>query len=216
MLVNFVKLLTVGMKSKNIFLITTIAAAVAVIFYTSTNEDGTGYNHEIIEERKSTDRFMRTSTQSPFAGANESFKGLQYYPPDINYRIIAGFEPIEQKRTRMLATSDGAEQHYREYGYAVFTLEGIENRLLILESIIPGPLQKKLFLAFGDETTARETYGAGRYLDVSHTPGASTITLDFNKAYNPYCAYNDTFSCPLPPAENLLNVAIRAGEKSYH
>jgi uncharacterized protein len=79
-----------------------------------------------------------------------------------------------------------------------------------------GPFRGKLFLAFGDATSAKETYGAGRYLDITKTPGATTIILDFNKAYNPYCAYNETYSCPLPPPENLLNVAIRAGEKSYH
>jgi uncharacterized protein (DUF1684 family) len=61
-----------------------------------------------------------------------------------------------------------------------------------------------------------ETYGAGRYLDIKKTPGATSITLDFNEAYNPYCAYNDSFSCPFPPKENILHVAILAGEKNYH
>jgi uncharacterized protein (DUF1684 family) len=77
-------------------------------------------------------------------------------------------------------------------------------------------MRGKLFLAFGDATSARETYGGGRYLDITKTPGSTTITLDFNQAYNPYCAYDDTYSCPLPPAENLLTVAIKAGEKNYH
>lgn len=204
------------MKSKNTFLVAIVGIAVIIIFYSLNSDDNSGYNQEIVEDRNETDRFMRTSPQSPFADDYKNFKGLQYFPPDINYRIIATFKRSEQKKARVLTTSDGAEQNYREYGYAVFTLDGTESRLLILESIGMGPIQQKLFLAFGDETTARETYGAGRYLDVSHTPGAATITLDFNKAYNPYCAYNDTFSCPLPPAENLLKVAVRAGEKSYH
>jgi hypothetical protein len=88
--------------------------------------------------------------------------------------------------------------------------------LLILESIESGPLRGTLFLAFADGTSARETYGAGRYLDVKKVVGAATVELDFNKAYNPYCAYADHFSCPLPPRENILDIAIRAGEKSYH
>ena len=79
-----------------------------------------------------------------------------------------------------------------------------------------GPMKGKLFLAFGDETSGAETYGAGRYLDITKTPGSNTIILDFNQAYNPYCAYSNSFSCPLPPPENLLRVAIRAGEKTYH
>ena len=73
-----------------------------------------------------------------------------------------------------------------------------------------------LFLAFADETSAVDTYGAGRYLDVKKVPGSNTIVLDFNQAYNPYCAYVDKFSCPLPLPENLLKLAIRAGEKIYH
>jgi uncharacterized protein (DUF1684 family) len=116
----------------------------------------------------------------------------------------------------VLNTSDGKTQRYLEYAYAEFDLNDFKNRLLILEMIDMGPFRGKLFLAFGDATSALETYGAGRYLDVQKVPGGKTITLDFNKAYNPYCAYNDTFSCPLPPPENLLKVAIKAGEKTYH
>jgi uncharacterized protein (DUF1684 family) len=73
-----------------------------------------------------------------------------------------------------------------------------------------------LFLAFADKTSAAETYGAGRYLDVKKVPGAASVTLDFNEAYNPYCAYNDGYSCPFPPKENILEVAIQAGERTYH
>ena len=115
----------------------------------------------------------------------------------------------------MLGTSDGKEEHYLEYAYADFKLHGKAQRLLILELMDMGPNRGKLFLAFADETSANETYGAGRYLDVTRTSGSNTITLDFNKAYNPYCAYNDEFSCPFPPKENLLTVAIMAGEKNY-
>ena len=78
-----------------------------------------------------------------------------------------------------------------------------------------GPTRGTLFLAFADETSARETYGAGRYLDLKKIGGATEIELDFNRAYNPYCAYAEGFSCPLPPPENILKIAIRAGEKTY-
>jgi uncharacterized protein len=79
-----------------------------------------------------------------------------------------------------------------------------------------GPYRGKLFLAFADATSANETYGAGRYLDLKKVPGATSILLDFNQAYNPYCAYSDGFSCPFPPKENILTIAINAGEKKYH
>ena len=87
--------------------------------------------------------------------------------------------------------------------------------MLILEIMDMGPNRGKLFLAFADETSANETYGAGRYLDLKKVPAATSIELDFNLAYNPYCAYNDSYSCPFPPAENILRIAIRAGEKKY-
>jgi hypothetical protein len=101
------------------------------------------------------------------------------------------------------------------YAYAAFEISDQPCRLLILEIIDPA-YKGKLFLAFADATSAVETYGAGRYLDVEAVRGANSILLDFNKAYNPYCAYNDSYSCPFPPRENLLEVAIKSGEKNYH
>jgi uncharacterized protein (DUF1684 family) len=116
----------------------------------------------------------------------------------------------------VLPTSDGEEKQYKEYAYAEFSLDGEKNKLLILEIIDVGPYRGTLFLAFADATSANETYGAGRYLDLKKVPGATSVTLDFNKAYNPYCAYSDKFSCPFPPKENVLKVAVKAGEKSFY
>src|SRR5690606_16153988 len=108
------------------------------------------------------------------------------------------------------------KKSFLEYAFAEFDFDNRKNRLLILEVIDMGPTKGTLFLAFGDKTSAAETYGAGRYLDLKKVPkGSKTITLDFNKAYNPYCAYSDNYSCPFPPPENLLEVAINAGEKVY-
>lgn len=203
------------MKPINILLIVVVIVLIVIVFYSfHGTQDETNYSTESLKEREEKDRFMKTSAESPVV-TKDDFKGLKYYPPDIRYKIIADLEPVEKRNILVLSTNDGKEQRYAEYAYARFTLEGIENRLLILEVLDMGPFRGKLFLAFGDETSAVETYGAGRYLDVSKVPGATTITLDFNKAYNPYCAYNETYSCPLPPSENLLKVAIRAGEKIY-
>ena len=159
---------------------------------------------------------MRTSPESPFAESVEAFTGLKYFPVDARFKISATLNPIQNKQVVLLSTNDGREQRYVEYAYAEFDLDGYHNKLLILEVVDMGPFRGKLFLAFGDQTSAAETYGAGRYLDVSKVQGSNSITLDFNLAYNPYCAYRDEFSCPLPPRENLLKVAIRAGEKVYH
>lgn len=205
------------MKSKNvIFLIASVVIVISVIYSFRGGSDDAAYVEQINKEREEKDRFMRTSKDSPFAKNPEDFKELIYYPPDPKYKIIADLNPIENRKTVTLATNDGKEENYVEYAYAEFDLDGFHHRLLILEVIDMGPFRGKLFFAFGDETSADETYGAGRYLDLVKVPGSRTITLDFNKAYNPYCAYNNNYSCPLPPSENLLRIPIRAGEKTYH
>jgi uncharacterized protein (DUF1684 family) len=205
------------MKTKNIILLCVVAVVLTAIIYTFTgSHDQSAYNADIAEARDERDRYMKTSPESPFANDIKNYTGLKYYPADVRFKITASLEMAKEKQPVILATSDGNEQHYLPYAYASFDLNGYHNRLLILENMEMGPQHGKLFLPFGDETSASETYGAGRYLDVVKVPGSNSITLDFNKAYNPYCAYNDHFSCPFPPPSNLLKVAIRAGEKIYH
>lgn len=205
------------MKSKNIILTLILVAALVRLFYSmqdgSTSE---AYRKEIEKERKDKDDYMRNNSESPFADSVALFTGLKYFDIDESYRISANLIPIEEKKTITLATSDGLEKRYLPYAYAEFSFGGEDCRLLILEIMDMGPFRGTLFLAFADATSAKESYGAGRYLDIKKVPGSTSLILDFNKAYNPYCAYNDNFSCPFPPSENLLKVAIPAGEKVYY
>jgi hypothetical protein len=204
------------MKFKNIFLFLLVAVGIAVIIYSfSGGESLEEYNKQLQKERKDKNDFMRSGAESPFVVGKVKFDSLHYFPADLKYRIYASLEPIQNKKVIVLPASDGAEAQYKEYAYATFSLDGVENKLLILEIIDTGPTSGTLFLAFADETSADETYGAGRYLEVRKVPGATSILLDFNKAYNPYCAYVDNFSCPFPPKENVLKVKIRAGERKY-
>lgn len=206
-----------AMKTKNILLLIVIVVVLITFYYSYTgSQDQSAYVDEINTERVDKDRYMKTSPESPFAENPDVFTKLNYFPPDIRYKVTATLTPVQNKKPVMLSTNDGKQQQYVEYAYAEFDLDGYNNKLLILEVLDAGPFRGKLFLAFGDETSAGETYGAGRYLDVNKVPGANTITLDFNKAYNPYCAYVEKYSCPFPPPENLLKVALRAGEKVYH
>lgn len=195
-----------------------LAALVAATFYFSSKgpEDDHVYINTVLEERKSKEDYLKSGEGSPFVMDSIVFDSLRYFPINKKYQVKAELEPIDKKKVFLLGTSDGKEQRYLEHAYAVFTLDGITNRLLILEVMDNGPQRGKLFLAFADKTSSADTYGAGRYLDIEKVRGASSIVLDFNLAYNPYCAYSDTFSCPLPPRENILEVAIRAGEKNYH
>lgn len=205
------------MKSSRLVPLIILLAVIGFIIYSlqggSSKED---YPVSIQKDRSEKEEYMKSGDGSPFLKDSVPFTGLQYFPIDEKYLVKAKLEPIENKKVVILSTSDGKEQKYLEYAFATFTLEGIENKLLILELMEMGPQRGKLFLAFADETSGDETYGAGRYLDVKKVPAATSVVLDFNLAYNPYCAYNDSYSCPFPPKENILKIPIKAGEKTYH
>lgn len=205
------------MKRSNLFIgIGLIAVISLIIFSLQGGKSAADYQAFIEKERKEKDEYMKSGEGSPFLKDTIPFEGLKYFPVNEKYNIKAKLKPVEEKKVVLLGTSDGKEQKYLEYAYAIFDLDGIENKLLILELMDAGPLRGKLFLAFADESSGIETYGAGRYLDVKKVPAATSIDLDFNLAYNPYCAYTESFSCPFPPKENILKVAILAGEKNYH
>ncbi len=205
------------MKTKNIIVIG-IAALIATILYYSFSGGASDQNYieNLNEERQAKDASMKSAEDSPFGDEKKNFKSLNYFAPDIKYRISAKLISIEKKKMVLLPTSDGLERKYLEYAFAEFELNNTLCKLLILEIVDDNQYQSTLFLAFADSTSANETYGAGRYLELKKTPGATSITLDFNKAYNPYCAYSDRFSCPFPPKENILKTSIKAGEKKYH
>ena len=205
------------MKSSYIPIVLFAAAIIGFIFYSlSGGQSDEEYIQVIEKSREEKNALLKSGDESPFADSSETFTALKYFPPDSKYRITANLVSIDSKKVIALPTSDGKEQKYLEYAFATFSLDGVENKLLLLEVMDMGPQRGKLFLAFADATSADETYGAGRYLDIKKVPGATSITLDFNLAYNPYCAYSDKFSCPFPPKDNILKIAIRAGEKNYH
>ncbi len=201
------------MSRNSILLIVVSAVALVIVLLTFRQSDSDAYLVEIEKERTEKDRYFSTSDESPFQGT--TFTGLNFFPPNPAYRVQAELSLIQDRRLVTLATNDGQQKSYQEYAWVEFALDQRMFRLLVLEVIDSGPNRGALFLAFADETSAGETYGAGRYLDIKKVPGASAIELDFNKAYNPYCAYGDHFSCPLPPRENILGASIRAGEKTY-
>jgi len=205
------------MRKYQIIILGVVVVTIFAIFYYSITqrEDPQVFIKQVQDARKKTHEFMKTSQESPFYPSDQqNFPGLSYYPPDINYRVRAVLDPLPGRDILTLQTSDGKETNFIKYAHAIFTLEGKECNLLILRPL-PITNQNQFFIPFTDETSAVETYGAGRYLELRFPPGSQSITLDFNQAYNPYCAYNEKFSCPLPPSQNHLTLAIRAGEKSY-
>lgn len=186
---------------------------IVILFYSfSGGESREEYIARIATVRAEKDVFFKYNSESPFANNSESFKGLNYYQPDPDYKVNARLTLSDKKEVITLGTNDSLTKAYKNFGIAEFELGGKTNHLLILEMY--EPLDGKLFLAFADQTSAEETYGAGRYLDVEYS-GDDFLTLDFNLAYNPYCAYVEGYSCPFPPPGNLLETPIKAGEKIY-
>ncbi len=166
------------------------------------------YRQHLDMKRVEKDTFMRTNAESPILDKS-SFRGLNYFAPDASYRVVARLEPFADKTQKLVVRmSDGSEEVYEKFAHAVFSLNGEAHRLLVVK------LENTYSILFRDTTSGKETYGGGRYIELD----ASQLTtnqavLDFNTAYNPYCAYNPRYACPLPPSENTLSIAVKAGEK---
>ena len=168
------------------------------------------YREQVNAARQKKDNFMQTDAGSPVTNKT-AFKGLLYFKPDPAYRVVARLEPFADKTQKLVVRmSDGSEEVYDKFAHAVFSLNGNACRLLVVK------LQNTYSILFRDATSGKETYGGGRYIELDLAErNDNHAVLDFNTAYNPYCAYNPTYACPLPPAENTLPIAVRAGER-YH
>ena len=193
-----------------------IAAILAIIFIYSFKNVGVEdtYQSNMQKERNEKNEEFKNGDDSPLTEEEKiAFEGLNYYPINRRYVVEAQFMANPLKETIRLSYSDGSEKLYLKYGTATFTLDGIEQNLMILKPTFYEN-EEYLFLPFYDETSAIETYGGGRYIDLD-TDVKNTITIDFNLAYNPYCAYNGNYRCPIPPRENRITVPIEAGEKKF-
>lgn len=142
------------------------------------------------------------------------FNGLDYFNFNADYQIQARFEKKKGRKFKMPTTTERLPV-YRRYGFVYFEIDSIEYQLTVYQNVAlsktPG-YEDYLFVPFRDGTTGEQTYGGGRYLDIV-IPEGDSVLIDFNLAYNPYCAYSYHYSCPVPPEENRLKVSIEAGEK---
>lgn len=161
------------------------------------------------ELRSAKDHFFKYDRHSPLTlDQRQEFEALDYYPPNPKLRFEVDVERNPGTEKITIETSTGDEQVYTRFGTFNFEVDGQPARLTIYAN------QHGYFLPFVDALAGKETYGAGRYLEPEVLPGGRFM-IDFNLAYNPYCAYNPNWSCPLTPFENRLKVAIRAGEKDF-
>ena len=172
----------------------------------------------ILRGRSERDTAFKSDASSPILPAEKNtFKGLSYYPVNPGLRFSATLHRYPSPRQIRMATNTGEIRSGLQYGYFEFRVEGQDCRLQVyrLEDAPDTGGGVYLFVPFRDATSGIETYGAGRYIDLKENT-SGVYDLDFNLAYNPYCAYNAQFSCPMPPVDNTLKVPIRAGEKRYH
>jgi len=164
----------------------------------------------LAEFRRGKDEFFRLSPDSPLTDEQKrSFRGLRYFPEDPALAFELPIERLDPPETVRMQTTTGDVQAYERFGRIHFEIDGQPASLTIFRN------EHGYFLPFADSLAGSETYGAGRYLEPEELPDGR-LAVDFNLAYNPYCAYNERWSCPITPAENRLGVPIRAGEQVFH
>jgi uncharacterized protein (DUF1684 family) len=169
------------------------------------------YPDQIAAWRADKDQFMR-SAQSPVPPERrDGFAPLAYFPVDPEYRVPASLELMPGNDVMEMPTSTGQRRQMRRIGRLQFTLKGRPETLTAFVEATENDM-RRLFVPFGDLTNGLETYQGGRYLDLDRT-ATGIYDLDFNRAYHPFCLYNSTYDCPVPPPENRLKIPVRAGEK---
>lgn len=172
----------------------------------------------IEKEREQKERYFASNPRSPIPPedlSDFSEIGLDHYPPEPELRFELELREHEEKESIEVDTTGDGTQEYLRWGEFRFEVDGEQCELQAYKS---DPEEGRLWVPFRDETNGEETYGAGRYLDLElerHRTEDGKWILDFNKAYNPWCAYSEDYTCPLIPPENWLDVGIEAGEKKY-
>ena len=175
------------------------------------------WKKQLERERQEKDRFFMLHPQSPLPieDRRKLREGLDYFPPDPVYRFELEVHEHQDKNTLKMSYTRGEEKEFIRWSEFRFKI-GSEN--CTLQAYKNDPDEDRLFVPFRDATSGKETYGAGRYIDLEpdrHRTADGKWILDFNVAYNPWCAYSEAYTCPFVPPENWLKIPIRAGEKNY-
>lgn len=170
------------------------------------------WRRALLRFRAEKDEFLRVDRASPFVRSGLQFSGLRYFDPDPTYHFATTLARYRSETSVVMPTTKSTRQLYNRVGFFRLEVGGEHIELQAYQSAERE--DRSLFVPFRDGTSGRESYGGGRYLDIEVQHDDRYI-VDFNYAYSPYCAYDEGYACPLPPRENWLTVAIRAGEKNY-
>ena len=203
-----------SMRAVTVASIACLAAAGACTSGPPPPVDTRPYDQQVLVFRAEKDEAFRVGADSPIPeAARATFTGLAYYPVDPAYRVPASLAEDRSGPPSILElqTSTDQRRKMRRVGSLTFTLGEASYKLTAFADL-DAPTMNRLFVPFADLTSGDETYRGGRYLELDRTP-TGLYDLDFNRAYHPFCVYNSTYDCPIPPRENRLPVAIRAGER---
>jgi hypothetical protein len=197
------------------------AFLIIILILQACNSQGKRELVGITEYQQKLNASYKDASKSPLKKKDlKNFKGLDFFPVDSSFIVVATLVKTFNAPTFEMPTTTDRKPLYKEYGRLSFSLNGKNNELTIYRSqddINDKTYENHLFLPFTDATSGNESYGGGRYMDIMTTDENldGSINLNFNNTYNPYCAYNDKYSCPLTPRKNHLNTAIKAGIKVF-
>lgn len=190
----------------------------ATFCYSSANGQAQAlYSKQLAKHRQHYKEEFLEDKRSPLTEKDTGF--IRFYPPDERYKVMAKLTLTPEADAFDMPTANGKTKKFKQYGLLTFNINDTAVSLQVFQNLklLEDPKHKNhLFIPFTDGTTYAETYGGGRYIDLSVTDIRNgIIEVDFNKCYNPWCAFGGSYSCPIPPKENRMPVSIRAGEMNY-
>lgn len=191
-----------------------------LLFYhfKSVDENTLEHNQEIKVWQKEMNLSFSDSITSPLMNKDRiQFEGLNFYPINIKYRVTAHFERLNNEKEFEMKTTTNRRPIYKRFGIASFKIDDKKFSINIYQNVKYAKMDKYkayLFMLFTDLSSGKQSYAGGRYIDLK-IPLGDEIVIDFNKSYNPYCAYNYKYSCPIPPEEDHIEFEILAGCKEY-
>ena len=199
--------------NKKITLFAFAIIVLIIIIYSFSGNDDAAYIKEIETIRKEKINFLAFNPESPI-DESLNLTSFDFYEVSSKYKVKAELILFDNPGRVKIPTNDGNTRDYIRFSSAAFEIDGQEDTLTLFIEPSFNANYKRAFVPFSDESNSSETYPAGRYLDVE-IKNDEYVILDFNLAYNPYCAYDESFVCPIPPQENSLKLNIKAGEKKY-
>ena len=205
------------MKSILIYLLTAIVIFSFFSCGKNSSQEDKNYISQIEKSRKEKDDYMKNNPSSPFNHDPEAhFAPLKYYKVDPDFVFRSKLNENVNKDTVKIYGTKGEERKVVKFGYVIWNFKNEDHKINVYKGVTRNG-QEYYSIWFTDKTTGKETYGVGRYLDFEMmTDPNYTYTIDFNLAYSPYCSYSTKYSCAIPAKEDYIDVAIKAGEKSFH